>query len=41
MKLFRREKYISRISPFFNDTDLIKVITGIAKIQKTESSSRG
>lgn len=35
MKLFRREKYISRIRPFFNDTDIIKVITGIRRSGKS------
>ena len=35
MKLFRREKYISRIRPFFNDTDIIKVITGIRRCGKS------
>lgn len=35
MKLFRREKYLSRIRPFFNDTDLIKVITGIRRCGKS------
>ena len=35
MKLFRREKYISRIRPFLNDTDIIKVITGIRRCGKS------
>ena len=35
MKLFRREKYISRIRPFINDTDIIKVITGIRRSGKS------
>lgn len=35
MKLYRREKYISRIRPFYHDTDLIKVITGIRRCGKS------
>ncbi len=35
MKLFKREKYISRIRPFFHDTDMIKVITGIRRSGKS------
>ena len=35
MKLFRREKYISRIRPFLNDTDIIKVITGMRRSGKS------
>ncbi len=35
MKLFRREKYISRIRPFFQDTEIIKVITGIRRCGKS------
>jgi len=35
MKLFSREKYISRIRPFMNDTDIIKVITGIRRCGKS------
>ena len=35
MKLFRREKYISRIRPFLHDTDIIKVITGIRRSGKS------
>ena len=29
MKLYKREKYLSRMRAFFHDDDLIKVITGI------------
>ena len=35
MKLYRREKYLSRIRPFYHDTDLIKVITGIRRCGKS------
>ncbi|MBR5338097.1 MAG: ATP-binding protein [Lachnospiraceae bacterium] len=35
MKLFRREKYISRIRPFFQDTEIIKVISGIRRSGKS------
>ena len=35
MRLFRREKYISRIRPFFHDTEIIKVITGIRRSGKS------
>ena len=35
MKLYRREKYIERIRPFFHDADLIKVITGIRRCGKS------
>ena len=35
MKLYRREKYLSRIRSFYHDTDLIKVITGIRRCGKS------
>lgn len=35
MKLYRREKYLSRIRGFYNDTGLIKVITGIRRCGKS------
>ena len=35
MKLYRREKYLKRIRPFYHDTDLIKVITGIRRCGKS------
>ena len=35
MELYRREKYLSRIRPFYHDTDLIKVITGIRRCGKS------
>ncbi len=35
MKLFRREKFISRIRPFIQDTEIIKVITGIRRSGKS------
>ena len=35
MKLFRREKYLSKIRPFYHENDLIKVITGIRRCGKS------
>jgi len=35
MQLYKREKYLSRIRPFYNDTGLIKVITGIRRCGKS------
>lgn len=35
MKLYRREKYLSRMRAFFHDDDLIKVITGIRRCGKS------
>lgn len=35
MKLFKREKYLRRIRPFYKDTDIIKVITGIRRCGKS------
>jgi len=34
-KLFRRENYLSKIRPFYHETDLIKVITGIRRCGKS------
>lgn len=34
-KLFRREKYLSRIRGFYHTTDLIKVITGVRRCGKS------
>ena len=34
-KLYRRELYLSRIKPFYNDTELIKVLTGIRRSGKS------
>jgi len=34
-KRFRREKYLSRIRPFLNDTGMIKVITGVRRCGKS------
>ena len=31
MKLYKREKYLSRIRPFYEEEDLIKVITGVRR----------
>ena len=31
MKLYKREKYLSRIRPFYEANDLIKVITGVRR----------
>ena len=35
MKLFKREKYLSRIRPFYEEEDLIKVITGVRRCGKS------
>lgn len=35
MKLFRREKYLQKIRGFYNDTGLIKVITGVRRCGKS------
>ncbi|MBR6480026.1 MAG: ATP-binding protein [Clostridia bacterium] len=35
MNLYHREKYISRIRPFFHDTEIIKVVTGIRRCGKS------
>ena len=35
MKLFKREKYLSKIRSFYNDDDLIKVITGVRRCGKS------
>ena len=34
-KLYRREKYLSKIRAFYDDSDLIKVITGIRRCGKS------
>ncbi|KHM52957.1 hypothetical protein SAMN02745671_01234 [Anaerovibrio lipolyticus DSM 3074] len=35
MKLYQREKYLRRIRPFYNDDDIIKVITGVRRCGKS------
>lgn len=35
MKLFKREKYLNRIRPFYEEEDLIKVITGVRRCGKS------
>lgn len=35
MKLYKREKYLSKMRAFFNDDDIIKVITGIRRCGKS------
>lgn len=35
MKLYKREKYLSKIRPFYDSTDIIKVITGIRRCGKS------
>jgi len=35
MKLYKREKYLSRIRPFYEEEDLIKVITGVRRCGKS------
>ena len=34
-KLFKREKYLSRIRGFYHATDIIKVITGLRRCGKS------
>lgn len=35
MELYRREKYLRKIRPFYNDSDIIKVITGVRRSGKS------
>ncbi len=35
MEYLRREKYLSKIRPFYHDTELIKVLTGVRRSGKT------
>ncbi len=35
MKLYRREKYLSRIRGFYDADDIIKVITGVRRCGKS------
>ena len=35
MKLYKREKYLSKIRGFYSDTSLIKVITGVRRCGKS------
>lgn len=35
MELYKREKYLSKIRPFFNDTNMIKVIVGVRRCGKS------
>lgn len=35
MQLYKREKYLSKIRPFYHDTGMIKVITGIRRCGKS------
>ena len=35
MELFKREKYLSKIRPFYDDADIIKVITGVRRCGKS------
>ena len=35
MELYKREIYINKIRPFYNDDDIIKVITGIRRCGKS------
>ena len=35
MKLYNREKYLSKIRGFYHDTELIKVITGVRRCGKS------
>ena len=33
--LFKREKYLNKIRPFYHDDDIIKVITGVRRCGKS------
>lgn len=33
--LFKREKYLKKIKPFYHDDDIIKVITGVRRSGKS------
>lgn len=35
MQLYKREKYLGRIRPFYNEEDIIKVITGVRRCGKS------
>jgi predicted AAA+ superfamily ATPase len=35
MELYKREKYLSKIRPFYNAEDIIKVITGVRRCGKS------
>lgn len=35
MELFKREKYLSKIRPFYQADDIIKVITGVRRCGKS------
>ncbi len=35
MELYKREIYLNRIRGFYNDTDIIKVITGVRRCGKS------
>ena len=35
MDLFKREKYLKKIRPFYDQEDLIKVITGVRRCGKS------
>lgn len=35
VQLYRREKYLGRIRPFYQDEDIIKVITGVRRCGKS------
>ena len=35
MKLYRRENYLKRIRGFYNDSDMMKVITGVRRCGKS------
>ena len=34
-KLYKRELYLSKIRPFYNDEDMIKVLTGVRRCGKS------
>lgn len=40
MELYKREKYLNRIRPFYHSNDLIKVITGIRRCGKSSLMAR-
>ena len=38
MQMYRREHYLAKLRPFYDDAGLIKVVTGIRRCGKIESA---